>query len=326
MPVSKRLRDRVLKVIQELNFQPNHLARSLKIRQTKTIGMVIRDITDPVFPQMIKGAEDAAWLHNYLLVALNSDGQCERERQIVIALRTHRVDGILLTVSAGPCQDHIRAVRDAGIPVVCLERDVPELGLDCVVAGQFEGARECVRHLASLGHRWIGWMSGTASERGQERFEGYLQGLRDAGLRFDETLAARSEQFDAHLLSREPRPTAIVTAEARLAACLVHTLDQRNLRCPQDVAIATFDDSGLSGALRPRLTAVEQPSYEMGFKATELLIERILDPARHQTRMVGETTLHVRESSVAGNTPVLDLTQPNSLSNRERVRARISAS
>jgi LacI family transcriptional regulator len=117
-----------------------------------------------------------------------------------------------------------------------------------------------------------------------------------------------------------------VTAEARLAACLVHTLDQRNLRCPQDVAIVTFDDSGLSGALRPRLTAVEQPSYEMGFKATELLIQRIHNPARHQTRMVGETTLHVRESSGAGNPPGLDPAQPNSLSNSDRVRARISAS
>jgi LacI family transcriptional regulator len=295
VPVSKRLKDRVLRVIQEMNYQPNHLARSLKIRHTKMIGMVVRDITNPVFAQMLRGAEDAAWLQNYLLVTLNSDQQWERERQIVTALRTHRVDGILLTVSAGPCQEHIRAVRDAGIPTVCLGREIPGLGLDCVVAGHSEGARDCVKHLVSLGHRDIGWISAMDEETAHERFGGYRQGLQDAGLEFDHTLAGAAAQ----LLARDPRPTAILTADTRLAATLLHTLDQRGLRCPQDVAIATFDDSWFSEAFRPRLTAVAQPSYAMGFQAMELLIQRIHDPARRRTRVVVETSLQIRESSGA---------------------------
>jgi len=297
VPVSKQLRDRVLRVIQEMNYQPNHLARSLKIRHTKMIGMVVRDITDPISARMLRGAEDAAWLQNYLLVTLNSDQQWERERQIVTALRTHRVDGILLTVSAGPCHEHIRAVRDAGIPTVCLERDIPGLGLDCVVAGHSEGARDCVKHLVSLGHRDIGWISAMDDETAQERFEGYRHGLQDAGLEFDHTLAAPAAQ----LLARHPRPTAILTADARLATTLLHTLDQRGLRCPQDVAVATFDDSWFSDAFRPRLTAVAQPSYAMGFQAMELLIQRIHDPARRRTRVVVETSLEIRESSGANS-------------------------
>ena len=293
VPVSKRLRDRVLKAVQELDFQPNHLARSLKIKQTRMIGMVIRDITDPISPQMLRGAEDAAWKQGYLLVALNSDNQWERERQIVTALRTHRVDGILLAMSATPGDEHIRAARDAGIPVVCLDREIPGLDLDCVLAGQFEGARECVRHLASLGHRRIAWVSTIEGER----FHGYLQGLGDVGLEFDQTLAAAIPQ----LLARDPRPTAILTSDARLAAALLEALDQRGLDCPQDVAVATFDDSWFSEALRPPLTAVAQPAYQMGLKAMELLILRIQDPARPPTRLTVETTLHIRESTAAAS-------------------------
>ncbi len=315
VPVSKRLKDRVLQIIQEMNYQPNHLARSLKIRHTSMIGLVIRDITDPVSPQMLRGAEDAAWLQNYLLVTLNSDEQWERECQIVTALRTHRVDGILLTVSTGPSKEHIRAVRDAGIPTVCLEREIPGLGLDCVVAGNFDGARDCVKHLASLGHRRIGWIAGVSGAlggngydlSGEERFNGYRRGLQDAGLHFDEALSAVT-QFDLEdcqgqalrLLGGDPRPTAILTADARLAAGLLHALDQRGLRCPQDVAVATFGDSWFCEALRPRLTAVAQPSYSMGFQAMELLIQRIFDPARHPTRVVVETNLCIRESSGLG--------------------------
>lgn len=292
--VSKRLRDRVLQAIEEMNYQPNHLARSLKIRETRMIGMVIRDITDPLSPDVLRGAEDAAWQHNYLLVTLNSNDQWKRERQILTALRTHRVDGILLSMSASPEDDYIRAVRDAGVPIVCLQSDTPALGLDCVVAGHFDGARECVRHLASLGHRWIGWVAPIDSDpQSQERFEGYRQGLHDAGLKFDEALVSRA---GLQLLSRSPRPTAILTPDAVVAMTLQRAFDGI-LRCPQDVAIATFDDSRLCEMLQPRLTAVEQASHQMGLRAVELLIARIQDPGRPPVKEVVATNLRIRESS-----------------------------
>jgi DNA-binding LacI/PurR family transcriptional regulator len=211
----------------------------------------------------------------------------------VTALRTHRVDGILLTSSAGTQEEHIRAVRDAGIPIVCLEREIPGLGLDCVVARHFEGARDCVKHLASLGHRSIGWIPGPECDAARERLEGYHQGLQDAGLEFDSTLVSPVPG----LLALDPRPTAIVAPDVRLAAALLRTLEQRNLRCPQDVALATFGDCWFCEALNPMLTAVAEPSYEMGFRAMELLIQRIKEPARRRTKIVVETTLHLRESS-----------------------------
>jgi DNA-binding LacI/PurR family transcriptional regulator len=130
-----------------------------------------------------------------------------------------------------------------------------------------------------------------------ERFDGYRQGLRDGGLEFDQTLASAIPQ----LLARDPRPTAILAADVLLALALVDALHHRNLDCPQDIAVATFDDSRFSEAIRPRLTAVAQPSYEMGLKAMELLIQRIQDAARPRTRLTVETSLHIRESTAAAS-------------------------
>src|SRR3974390_162687 len=96
VPVSDRLKERVLQIIRELDYHPNHVARSLKIRQTKMLGMVVSDITNAFFPQVVRGAEDAAWKHSYMMITFNSDDQLEREKQVLSALRARRVDGILL--------------------------------------------------------------------------------------------------------------------------------------------------------------------------------------------------------------------------------------
>jgi LacI family transcriptional regulator len=310
VPVSKRLRDRVLAVVQELDYQPNHLAQSLKSRQTRMIGMVIRDITDPLFPQMMRGAKDAAWAQNYLLVMLDSDEKPEREQEILVALRTRRVDGILLAATGGE-DSHIRAIRDAGVPIVCLEREIAGLGLDSVVADHFTGARDCVRHLFSAGNRSIAFLHGAPDNLvGQERFAGYRQGLDDCALSFDPWMEAGNRpgpgskpgmdegyRAGAALLARNPRPDAILAADAMLAAGLLRALRDQGLRCPEDVAIAAFDDPFCCDVLRPRLTAVEQPAYEMGVKAMEILLKRIQEPDRRRSKLTLDTILHIRESS-----------------------------
>lgn len=304
VPVSNRLRDRVLAVVKDLDYQPNHLAQSLKSRHTRMIGMVLRDITDPLFPQMMRGAKDAAWAQNYLLVMLDSDEKIEREQQILVALRTRRVDGILLAPT-GADENHIRAVRDAGVPIVCLEREPPGLGLDCVLADNFKGARECVLHLVSSGNRSIAFLhSGAADPVAQERLAGYRQAMQDSGLASGLTVeaATRSHMDEGYragaaLLTRNPRPDAIVAADAMLAAGLLRALRDLGLHCPEHVAIAAFDDPFCCDVLRPRLTAVAQPSYQMGAKAMEVLLNRMQEPQRRRSRVTLDTILHIRESS-----------------------------
>jgi LacI family transcriptional regulator len=306
VPVSEKLRDRVMQIIRELDYHPNHVARSLKIRQTKMLGMVVSDLTNPFFPQVVRGAEDAAWKHHYMLLTFNSDDQVERERQVLTALRTRRVDGILL-VAASTDGDvsHVQGALDSGIPIVCLDRNIQALGLDSVCVDNTEGARECVDHLIASGHRRIGILTGPlALEVARDRLEGYKCALASAGIPFDEMLVregdfrAESGYRAALSLVREQRPTAIFSSNAMMALGLLRALNESRLRCPQDVAVATFDEAAFSESVRPPLTTVAQPAYELGVKATEMLIRRIADPLRRKSNLVLKTELRVRESSV----------------------------
>ncbi|MGH7249017.1 MAG: substrate-binding domain-containing protein, partial [Pseudomonadota bacterium] len=279
----------------------------LKMRETKMLGMVISDITNPFFPQLVRGAEDAAWKHHYMLITFNSDDQIEREKLVLSALRARRVDGILL-VAASTEGDHahIRAAIASGIPVVGLDRILKGLPLDTVTVDNTAGACACVKHLISLGHRRIGILVGPLHlQVSRDRFQGYQEALRESGIAPDESLAAdggtRAETgYPAarKLLEQNPRPTAIFASNAMMALGLIRALHEFGLSAPRDVAIATFDDPPFSEAIDPPLTAVAQPSYQLGFEGAELLIHRIQDPSRKRTRLLLQTELKIRESSV----------------------------
>ncbi len=307
VPVSKRLRERVLDVIKQLDYYPDHVARSLKIRQTRTIGLVISDITDPFFPQVMRGAEDAAWSANYILITLNSDDQPEREQQSLDALRSRRVDGILLVGAGKEDAARIRAIQASGTPVVCLDREIAGTGVDCVVVNNFRGAQQCTLHLAANGHTRIALLNSDSTlSPGSERQAGYRQGLQDAGLSYDESLvitagSRREDAFNAarQLLASCPRPFAAIAGSNLLAVALLRGIREMGLRCPQDVAVAIFDDPVFCEAINPSLTAVVQPSYQLGQKGVELLLQRIQEPQRPHTKMVLETTLRIRQSSAS---------------------------
>ncbi|MGH9664305.1 MAG: LacI family DNA-binding transcriptional regulator [Bryobacteraceae bacterium] len=305
VPVSSRLRERVLAVVRDLDYHPNHVARSLKMRQTKMLGMVISDITNPFFPLLVRGAEDAAWKHHYMLITFNSDDQLEREKLVLSVLRTRRVDGILLVpaVSEGD-HSHVRAAVDSGIPVVGLDRAIRGFPMDMVMVDNVAGARECVRHLISRGHRRIGALIGRIElQTGRDRLQGYKEALAEAGIPVEDDLVVtsgfriESSYPAAKGLLEQARPTAVFTANAMIALALFRAVYELGLRCPEDIAIATFDDPPFSDAIRPQLTAVAQPTYQLGYQGAELLIRRIQEPMRKRTRLLLQTELKVREST-----------------------------
>ena len=310
VPVSKKLKDRVLEVIKQLDYYPDHVARSLKVRRTRTIGLVISDITDPFFPQVMRGAEDAAWSANYILITFNSDDQPLREQHALEALRSRRVDGILLVGATGTDPARLRAIQDSGTPVVCLDREVSSAGLDCVVVNNFLAARECVMHLASNGYGKIGLLNGNpAMTVAHDRYLGYRQGLEDSGLVYQDSFVVSTERgpdaaLDAarELLGCSPRPSAVIACGLSLVIGLLRAMREMHLRCPEDLAITIFDDPAFSEAVTPPLTAVAQPSYDLGRKGVELLLERMGDPTRRRRKLVLESTLRIRESC-GGKTP-----------------------
>jgi LacI family transcriptional regulator len=307
VPVSKRLKDRVLDVIRQLDYHPDHVARSLKVRQTRTIGLVISDMTDPFFPHVMRGAEDAAWSANYILITLNSDDQPEREQQSLDALRSRRVDGILLAGTSSADPGRIRAIQSSGTPIVCLDREIAGDGVDCVVVNNFQAAQQCILHLAANGHRRIALLnSDLAVSPASDRLAGYRQGLQDAGLSYDDGLVATSgprpeDALNAarQLLARCPRPFAAIAGSVILGVALLRGIREMRLRCPEDVALTIFDDPVFSEAVSPSLTTVAQPSYELGRQGIELLLRRMQEPQRPRTKLVLETTLRVRESSAS---------------------------
>jgi LacI family transcriptional regulator len=277
---------RVHAAIRELNYFPNEIARSLKVRQTRMLAMVLPDITNPFFPEIIRGAEDAAFARGYFLLTANTDEQPGRERRIVAALRSYRVDGILLATSQGS-QDqdtsHIAGMVDAGVSVVCLDRAVPNVATDAVLLDNVGGARECVRHLIKQGHRQIAIITGAMHlQTGYERLQGYKLAFEDAGVVVNQKLIAEGDfRFESgrrlgeQLLEQNEKPTAIFVCNGVMAMGVLKALEDLKINCPRDIALATFDDVSLDHAYHAHVTAVVQPSYEMGARAASILMDRI---------------------------------------------------
>jgi LacI family transcriptional regulator len=304
--VSAALRERVNEAIQSLDYHPNELARSLKMRQTRTLGMVLPDITNPFFPEIMRGAEDTALSRGYFLFTANTDEQIERERRVVSALRSYRVDGILLASSPGKNTNHIRRTIDSGIPVVYIDRTAPGIKADAVLLDNVRGAREGVRHLISRGYRKIAIITGSPELlTARERLRGYKDALREAGITLSERLIFEGDSHEESgyrlgkkILSYRARPAAIFVCNGVMSFGLLRAFEEMKVHCPDDIGVATFDDLALFRTAHPQLTAVVQPSYEIGVRAASILIDRVEgkltgDPVALRV----QPTLIVRESS-----------------------------
>jgi LacI family transcriptional regulator len=305
-PVSVELRRRVLKVIEDLNYHPNHTARSLKSNRTKMIGMVISDIVNPFFPLLVRGAEDAALRHNYLLVTFNSDSQTDRERNLFHVLSRYRMDGILLVIASENDLEHVHRAVDDGTPIVFLDRIPGGFECDSVSIDNFNGARQCVEHLVQMGHRRIGIIGGSRDLHiAHERLRGYRAALEAAGIAIDPDLITwgnfnlESAHQAADVLLRLPeRPTALFAANNVMALGALQVMHSLDLKCPDDVAIGSFDDLPLFEALSPALTGVAQPSYEIGYQGAELLTRRLEGQLDAPVHVVLPTQLKIRASSL----------------------------
>jgi LacI family transcriptional regulator len=315
--VSPALRERVEAAIRELDFHPNEIARSLKVNQTYMLGMVLPDITNPFYPEVIRGAEDRALERGFLLVAANTDEQIDREQHIVSALRSRRVDGILLVPTRGNSVDHIRRTMKSGIPVVCLDRVPTGLKVDAVMLDNVRGAQDCVRHLVRSGYRSIAMITGSL-ELGvaRERLRGYEEGLREAGIEVSKDLILEGDfregsgyRLTKDLLLRADRPSAILVSNGVMALGVLQAFEELGVRCPEDVALATFDDLAGDRAFHPRLTVISQPGYEIGARGVTLLMDRIEGKLTKKTSVIRiAPALIVRDSTRGAAMPARRVT------------------
>ena len=282
--VSENSRNKVLAAIQSLHYRPNLIARSLKTNRTNTLGIVVPDITIPFFPKIVRGAESAARERGYFLVVLDSQGSHELEVDMMALLR-QRVDGILL-VTAGSFKWSEQSVAEihSGPPVVCVDRLPEGFDSDSVCVDDFGAAELGVKHLISQGHKDIAILTGPLTlTNEQERLRGYRKALKDAGIRLRPTLiwSASFEREDIESLCRrklnsgKERPDALFATNGVTGIGALRGLYEEGFSTPDDIAFATIDELIAEDLFRPGITSVVQPTYEIGYRAVEVLLDRI---------------------------------------------------
>lgn len=307
--VSEAARDRVLAAMRELDYAPNAAARMLTLKRSNAIGLIVSDIRNPFFASVARGVEDVAQGHGYTLVLCNSDEDIRRETACLKALQTRQVDGIVLA-SAGVADAYVTRLVHAGFPIVLVDRELPELGIPAVLLDNEEGAYRAVTHLVARGHTRIGMISGRRSiSTTTERVAGYRRALQEAGVEPESGLVISGEstseggtQAANALLDLVPGPTAIFSGNNLMSIGGLQAIVSRGLSVPDDVAMVGFDDFPFpwSDAFRPHLTTVAQPTYELGRRAAEMLVQGLRGQrSQSAERVVLEGKLLVRESSGA---------------------------
>ena len=289
--VSEETRRSVDMAIADLGYVLNGVASNLRSKRTKTIALIVADITNPFFTTVARGVEDAAASRGYGVMFANTDESELEEIEYMRMLARRQIDGILL-VPAGQSPDTLRLIRSQRIPAVLLDRRVSTSGLDVVQSDSEGGAYSLVHHLTELGHRRIAVISGGLSNSTSvDRVAGYKRALAEAWIRLDPDLV----RFDGYnleaghrrtlgLLALKPRPTAIFAANNFIAYGSQRALREANLRVPDDISLVTFDDLPPEWHDDPFLTSIAQPACEIGRRSAELLMDRIEKriPAKRQ--------------------------------------------
>jgi len=291
--VSEETRARVEAAIAELQYVPNSLARSLRFKRTDTLALVLTDITNPFWTTVARGVEDAASSQGFNVILCNTDESEEKQEEYLNVLLQKRVDGFLL-VPARSTPEPIWQIQSQGVPVVVLDRRIPDVQVDIVRGDSEGGAYELTRLLISMGHRRIAMLAGPKEvSTAADRVAGYRRALREAGLPEDLELAYYGEYTQEggyHLAQRAlaatPPPTALFAANNFIAIGALRALREAGLRVPDDVSLVSFDEIPPAFAIDPFLTVVCQPAYEMGQEATKLLLSRLSEEESGEPREI----------------------------------------
>lgn len=305
--VSPETASKVRAAVEELGFRPSLPARTLVSGETRTLALMLPDISNPFFPALARGVEDRAISRGYSVMLCNTDGDPEIEARYIRLLREKWVDGMVMTGASGSASQ-VKQLLQNRIPVVVIDRAVRGAEVDLVGLDNIAGARLAVEHLARLGHRAIGLIAGPKVSTSLDRAEGYRRALRAMGLPIRrEWMVTGDFRFESGyeamkgLLNARDRPAAIFASNDLMAIGAIRAAEEAGLRVPEDLAVVGFDDIMLATLVRPALSTIRQPAYEMGAAAVDLLLDRITGQRESPPRTVAfEPELIVRQSCGAG--------------------------
>ena len=291
--VSPAMRERVLAAAKALGYEPDFIAKSLRSGTTYSVGFVVRDISNPLFADIAKGAEDRLRQAGYSMVLTNSEGDPDLDARYIALLRQRRVDALILALESESHPSTLEALRNFPGPLVLLDREIPSLTASAVLCDHHSGVRDAVTHLLDLGHRRIGLVAGSTAMRvTRERLRGYVDAHEDRGIPvrgrghrgpsyirlgaytrefgYDQTLA---------LLGLSIPPTAILAAGVQLASGVLLALHEREMKAGRDIAFVTCDEVDLMRVFDPPISAVTRDTILLGEMAANVLIDMLVNEA-----------------------------------------------
>lgn len=281
--VSTATRKRVEAAAKALNYVPNSLASSLRSNRTYILAMLLADISNPFWTTVARGVEDVASEHGFSVILCNTDERAEKQEEYLAVMLRRRVDGFLL-VPTTAATESIQMIHQQNVPVVILDRHVPMLAVDTVQGDNFGSAYQLTQHLVALGHRRIAILAGPQHiSTSAERVAGVERAINDAGLTVDATLVCYGEYSieSGYTMAQKilhQQPTAIVGGNNFITIGIGRLLQEQFIKVPDDISVVCFDDVPVSWGSDPFLTVAVQPAYEIGQRATELLLKRIQEP------------------------------------------------
>jgi len=306
--VSPQLAEQIRKASRKLGYKPNAAAYTLKTNRTRTVGVVVPDLSDPVFPPIIRGIEDGLGLHDYVSIVGNTDNDARREERVLDTLNSRGVDAFILATTKR--RDDLISRLTEGKPVVTIIRQSDDAGFSSVVHDEDEGIRRLLTHLASLGHREIAHIAGPQDvSTGFMRYDAFQRYRKLLGLAAADGLVAFARTFSGEegercaeeLLAAGRRFTAVVCANDQLAIGAIAACQRRGLSCPDDISVTGFNDIPLVDRLQPPLTTVRVQHHKMGFESALLAVEALKMPekSRKAEHLVLPIELVVRASTRA---------------------------
>jgi LacI family transcriptional regulator len=300
--VSEATRQRVEAAVFELNYIPNALGPSLRSKRTMTLALVLSDITNPFWTTVARGVEDTANARGYHIIIGNTDEAAEKQEAYLSFLMMKQVDGFLLVPASSRSSISLQKRR---IPFVLLDRRIPGERLDSVRGDSVKGAYELTRHLLELGHTRIAIITGRQDHSTAcDRVDGFTQAMEEVGQTANQQMfwgeynQETGYRYACQVLEAKPRPTAIFASNNFIAIGVMRALRDAGVGVPEDMSVVAFDDLPQAITIDPFFTVASQPAYEMGEKATELLLSRLAKegPAEPQD-IVLPVEIIVRKSS-----------------------------
>ena len=307
---SEKTRSKVREIAGKFNYKPNSIAKSLKSRTTKAIGLMLPDITYPFYPEVIRGVEDVAFQNGYVVILCDTNESTKKESMYFEILENRWIDGVIYTGITGNSEegDEIQITFRRELPIVFIDREVEKHFACTVTIDNQKAAFEATRYCLELGHRKIGFVRGR-TERNEiriflQRLEGYRKALFDYGLECDDRLAVEGNltmeggaRAARRLLASGVSFTAMFASNDLMAIGAMRQLQKEGFQIPEDVSVVGFDDIPLASLVNPPLTTVSQPKYEIGAEATKLLLRMIHEPQAPKRKIILDTKMVTREST-----------------------------